>query len=142
LTTRIIQHRKQTVIPGIDVVGEWCGAGVIQPDRRPVRDLRSGAQSFGRWSEIIGYVIRASTAALFIAGSSRGRDMRLSQIAEAVDAESLMVPAGNYTALKPQSTNTFTCVNGTTVVISGTGWSDVATLEFPLFSGRLSILVS
>jgi len=68
--------------------------------------------------------------------------MRRSQIAELVDAESLTVLEGNYTAPKPQSTNTFTDVNGTAVVISGTGWSDVATLEFPLFSGRLSILVS
>ena len=68
--------------------------------------------------------------------------MRLSKIAELVDAESLTVLEGNYTALKPQSTNTFTRVNGTTVVISGTGWGDVATLEFPLFSGRISILVS
>jgi len=68
--------------------------------------------------------------------------MKRSQIAELVDAESLTVLEGNYTALKPQSTNTFTHVNGTIVVISGTGWSDVTTLEFPLFSGRLSILVS
>ena len=68
--------------------------------------------------------------------------MRRSQIAELVDAESLAVLEGNYTALKTQSTNTFTRVDGTTVVISGTGWSDVATLEFPLVSGRLSILVS
>ena len=68
--------------------------------------------------------------------------MRVSQIAELVDAESLTVLEGTYTALKPQSTNTYTRVNGTTVVISGTGWSDVAALEFPLFSGRLLILVS
>jgi hypothetical protein len=71
-----------------------------------------------------------------------GGDMKLSQIAEAVDAESWTLPAGNYTALKPQSADTLAHANGATHVISGTDWSDVATMEFPLFSGRLSILVS
>jgi hypothetical protein len=68
--------------------------------------------------------------------------MKFSQIAEAVDADSLTVPEGNYTALKPQSTDTLTHANGATPVITGTDWSAVATLEFPLFSGRLLILVS
>jgi hypothetical protein len=68
--------------------------------------------------------------------------VRLSQIPELVDAESLTVLEGNYTAPKPESTSTFTDVNGRTVAIRGAGWSDVATLEFPLFSGRLSILVA
>lgn len=46
--------------------------------------------------------------------------MKFSQIAEAVDADSLTVPEGNYTALKPQSTDTLTHANGATHVITGT----------------------
>jgi hypothetical protein len=42
----------------------------------------------------------------------------------------------------PQSTNTFAYANGTRFVINSSDWRDVAKLEFPLFSGRLLILVS
>jgi hypothetical protein len=59
----------------------------------------------------------------------------------AVDAESLTVPAGTFAALKPQSADTFTQANGTTLVITGTDGIDVAMLAFPLFSGRLSLVI-
>jgi len=65
-----------------------------------------------------------------------------SNAATAAEAESLTVPAGTFAAPKPHSTDTFTHADGTTRIISGTDWMDVATLEFPLFSGRLSILIS
>jgi len=42
----------------------------------------------------------------------------------------------------PQSTDTFADANSTRFVINSSDWCDVAKLEFPLFSGRLLILVS
>jgi hypothetical protein len=59
----------------------------------------------------------------------------------AVDAESSTVPAGTFTALKPHSTDMFTQANGTTLVITGSDWIDVAILALPLFSRRLSIVI-
>ncbi len=68
--------------------------------------------------------------------------MKHSQIAEPVDAETLTAPAGRYTALKPHGTDKLIHDCGAMHVITGADWSDVATLELSLFSGRLSILVS
>ncbi len=58
-----------------------------------------------------------------------------------VHAESSTVPAGAFAALRPQRMNTFTHADGTTLAFTGTDWMNVATVEFPLFSGRLSILI-
>jgi hypothetical protein len=57
------------------------------------------------------------------------------------DPESLTAPARKFAALKPQSADAFTRANGATLIITGSDWIDVATLEFPLFSGRLSNVI-
>jgi hypothetical protein len=45
-----------------------------------------------------------------------------------LDIESVTVPAGTYTALKLQSTDTYTDANGTTITETTTNWRDVDTL--------------
>ncbi len=56
-------------------------------------------------------------------------------------AESSTVPASVFATLKPRNTDMSAHPGGATLAITGTDWMNVATLEFPLFSGRLSILI-
>jgi hypothetical protein len=45
-----------------------------------------------------------------------------------LDVESVTVPAGTYTALKLQSTDTYTNASGTTITETSTNWRDIDTL--------------
>ena len=56
-------------------------------------------------------------------------------------ARTWTVPAGAFAALKPQGTDTFAHAHGATLAVTGTDWMNVATVEFPVFSGRLSIVI-
>jgi hypothetical protein len=68
--------------------------------------------------------------------------MKLSQIAAVADARRLTVRARNCRALKRPSSDTPNQAEVATHVVAGTAWSDVAMLEFPVFSESLSIVVS
>jgi hypothetical protein len=62
----------------------------------------------------------------FACGS--GSPTSYSQVGSVVDVESVTVPAGTYSAIKLQSTVTWTDAGGTTRTQTVTNWRDVATL--------------
>jgi hypothetical protein len=61
-------------------------------------------------------------------GCGSGSPVSYSQVGSVVDVESVTVPAGTYSAIKLQSTVTWTDSGGTTRTQTVTNWRDVATL--------------